>query len=181
MVSSRIFAALFLFSSIVVAQSIDPSKVGTVHVYREGRLLKDVAITADGENVVALSPHKIATFYLFPGYHQLTLESGEISPTAFFKAEAGGEYFFQVSYEHVVSATSIRDLRVGLSMQERFVGEAELREVTIDQSKLIEILALSHPCGAESTGPNLTNVIMDPNPKNPERSPCLAANQVIGQ
>jgi hypothetical protein len=60
----------------------------------------------------------MATFYLFPGYHELTLRSGEISPGASFKAEPGGEYFFKADYEPVVSATSLKDVSVSLSMQQ---------------------------------------------------------------
>ena len=92
---------------------------------------------------------KIATFYLSPGYHELTLRSGEISPTASFKVEPGKEYFFKVDYEHVVSETSVRDLRVSLSLQPDTGDAVELREVTIDLSKLMQILALSNPRGLE--------------------------------
>jgi hypothetical protein len=149
MLPSRIVAAVFLLSSLLSAQSIDTSKVGTVHVYREGRLLVGVSLSVDGNDIVSLTPHKIATFYLLPGYHELTLRSGEISPTASFKAEAGEEYFFKVDYEHVVSATSLRALSVSLSLQPNTGDADELREVTIDLSKLMQILALSNPRGLE--------------------------------
>jgi hypothetical protein len=149
MLLSRIIAAVFLFSSLLSAQSVDKSKVGTVHVYREGRLLVGVSLSVDGNDIVSLTPHKIATFYLYPGYHELTLQSGEISPTASFHVEPGEEYFFKVSYEHVVSPTSLRDLRVGLSLQPNTGDADELGEVTIDLSKLMEILALSNPRGLE--------------------------------
>jgi hypothetical protein len=148
MLPSRIFTAVFLLSSLLRAQSIDTSKVGTVHVYREGRLLVGVSLSADGNDIVSLTPHKIATFYLFPGYHELTLRAGEISPTASFKVQPGEEYFFKVDYEHVVSPTSLRDLRVGLSLQPNTGDAVELREVTIDPSKLIQVLALSNPLGS---------------------------------
>ena len=37
---SRIFAAIFVFTSLAgFTQSIDSTKVATVHVYRQGRLL----------------------------------------------------------------------------------------------------------------------------------------------
>jgi hypothetical protein len=115
---ARILAVVLLFSPLFgVAQSIDTSKVATVHVYRKGRLLIGVSLSADGNKIASLTPHKIVTFYLFPGYHELTLQSGEICPSALFKAEAGGEYFFQLDYEHVVSAASPRGLSVSLSMQ----------------------------------------------------------------
>jgi hypothetical protein len=89
----RRFALFLLFSSLMVGQSIDSSKVATVHVYRQGRLLIAVSVFADGKRVVALTPHKSATFYLVPSYHELTMQSGEISPTASFKAVAGKEIF----------------------------------------------------------------------------------------
>jgi hypothetical protein len=98
-------------------------------------------VLADGTKVVALTPHKSATFYLLPGYHELTMQAGEISPTASFKGVAGGEYYFQMDYEHVVSSTSLRDLKVSLSMQPNISGSEELREVSIDQSSLLEILS----------------------------------------
>jgi hypothetical protein len=102
---------------------------------------------------------KIATFYLSPGYHELTLRSGEISPTASFKVEPGKEYFFKVDYEHVVSATSLRDLRVSLSLQSDTGHADELGEVTIDPSQLIQILASSNPLGLEpaSSTPSFSN------------------------
>jgi hypothetical protein len=113
----RTFALFFLFSSVLLGQSIDATKVATVHVYRQDRLLIAVSVYADGKRVAALTPHKSATFYLVPGYHELTMQSGEICPTAAFKAVAGKEYFLQLDYEHVVSATSPRDLSATLSMQ----------------------------------------------------------------
>jgi hypothetical protein len=115
---ARILTVVLLFSPLFgVAQSVDASKVATVHVYRKGRLSIGVSLSADGAKIASLTSHKIVTFYLLPGYHELTLQSGEISPSALFKAEAGGEYFFRLDYEHVVSATSLRDLSLSLSMQ----------------------------------------------------------------
>lgn len=146
---SRIAAVVFLLSSLVPAQSIDTSKVGTVHVYREGRLLVGVCLSVDGNDIVSLTPHKIAKFYLYPGYHELTLRAGEISPMASFKVEPGEEYFFKVDYEHVVSATSLRDLRVSLNLEPGTGDADELREVTIDLSQLMQILAESNPHGLE--------------------------------
>jgi hypothetical protein len=132
---------------MALAQTIDASKVGTVHVYREGRLLKGVSLFADGQNVGSLSPHQVATFYLVPGHHELTLQSGEICPRASFETRAGAEYFFRADYEYVVSATSLRDLRVSLSVQPNAGDADDLREMTIDESKLTEILAKSNPGG----------------------------------
>jgi hypothetical protein len=163
MMSSRLIAAMFLASSLLHAQSIDKSKVGTVHVYREGRLLIGVSVSADGNDIVSLTPHNIATFYLNPGYHELTLRSGEISPSASFTAAPGEEYFFKVDYEHVVSATSLRDLKVSLSVEPNTGDADELREVKIDQSKLINILQQSNPRGVEpvnsTTGPSSVSPI----------------------
>jgi hypothetical protein len=146
---SRTIAAMFLASSLLHAQSIETSKVGTVHVYRDGRLLVGVSVSADGHDIVTLTPHNIATFYLSPGYHELTLRAGEISPCASFTAASGGEYFFKVDYEHVVSATSLRDLKVSLSLEPNAGDADELREVKIDQSKLMDILEQSNPGGVE--------------------------------
>ena len=153
----RYFALFFLVSRLLVGQSIDATKVATVHVYRQGRLLTAISVLADGNRVVALTPHKSATFYLVPGYHQLTMQPGEISPTASFKAVAGNEYFFELEYEHVVSATSLRDLSVTLSMQPKMTDADELREVTIDQSSLLAILAQSNPDGLEPIDPLLSD------------------------
>ena len=47
MMLSRIVGAVFLVSSVLSAQSIDTSKLGTVHVYREGRLLIGVSLSVD--------------------------------------------------------------------------------------------------------------------------------------
>jgi hypothetical protein len=150
MMPSRLIAAAFLISSLLPAQSIDASKVGTVHVYREGRLLIGVSLSVDGNDVVSLTPNKIATFYVSPGYHNLTLRSGEISPSASFKAAPGKEYFFKLDYEQVSSATSVRDVSVSLSMLPN-TGNAEgLQEVKIDQSKLMDILEQSNPRGLET-------------------------------
>jgi hypothetical protein len=151
LMSSRIVAAVFLVSSLLSAQSIDTSKISTVHVYREGRLLIGVSLSVDGNDIVSLTLHRIATFYLLPGYHELTLRSGEISPSVSFKAEPGEEYFFKVEYKHVDSATSLRDLRLSLSLQPDTGDADELREVTIDLSKLMQVLVLSNPGGLEPT------------------------------
>ncbi len=172
----RMLSVLLLFSSLG-GQSVDTSKVATVHVYRQGRLLIGVSVFADGNKVVALTPHKSATFYLIPGYHELTMQSGEISPTASFKAVAGEEYFFQLDYEHVVSATSLRDLRVSLSMQPNMTGADELREVTIDQNTLLEILSQSNPDGLEPRDPILT----DANTNPAERTTYAPARTAISQ
>jgi hypothetical protein len=153
----RNLALFLLYSSMMVGQSIDTRKVATVHVYRQGRLLVAVSVLADGNKVVALTPHKSATFYLLPGYHALTMQSGELSPTASFKAEAGKEYFFQLDYEHVISATSLRDLSVTLTMQPKITGADELREVTIDQTDLLAILSQSNPAGLEPSDPILAD------------------------
>jgi hypothetical protein len=149
MMPSRSIAAVFLLSSVLTAQSIDAGKVGIVHVYREDRLLIGTSLSVDGNDIVSLTPHKSATFYVSPGYHELTLRSGEISPSASFKAEPGKEYFFKMDYEHVASATSLRDLRLSLCLQ--LNGDVDqLREAKIDQSKLMDILEQSNPRGFES-------------------------------
>jgi hypothetical protein len=153
----RYFALCFLVSSMLVGQSIEASKVATVHVYQQGRLLIAVSVFVDGNRVVTLTPHKSATFYLVPGYHELAMQSGEISPTAAFKVAAGKEYFFDLEYEHAVPATSLRDLSVTLSMQPKMTDADELQEVTIDQSSLLAILAQSNPDGLEPTDPVLTD------------------------
>jgi hypothetical protein len=163
--SSRFVAAVFLVSTVALAQTIDASKVGTVHVYREGRLLQGVSLFADGQNVASLSPHRMATFYLLPGYHELTLQSGEICPKVSFETRAGGEYFFRADYEHVVSATSLRDLKVSLSVQPDPGDAEDLRKVMIDQSKLTEILTQSNPGGLEPADSTST----DANAKTPTR------------
>jgi hypothetical protein len=153
----RKFALFFLLSPLMIGQTIDAGKLATVHVYRQGRLLTAVSVFVDGNRVVALTPHKSATFYLVPGYHVLTMQSGEMSPTASFKAVAGKEYIFQLAYEHVVSATSLRELSVSLSMEPEIKSADELREVTIDQSDLLAILAQSNPDGLEPKDPILTD------------------------
>jgi hypothetical protein len=149
--SFRFVAAASLVSTMALAQTIDARKVGTVHVYREGRLLKGVSLFADGRNITSLSPHQVATFYLLPGYHELTLQSGEICPKASFETRAGGEYFFRADYEYVVSPTSLRDLRVSLSMQPNAGDSEDVRELSIDESKLTEILNQSNPGGLAPT------------------------------
>jgi hypothetical protein len=153
----RTFALFFLLSPLMIGQTMDASKVATVHVYRQGRLLTEVSVFVDGNRVVSLAPHKSATFYLVPGYHELTMQSGEIGPAASFKAVAGREYIFQLAYEHVVSATSLRELSVSLSLEPEIKGADELREVTIDQSDLLAILAQSNPDGLEPKDPILTD------------------------
>ncbi len=164
--SCRFVAAAFLVSSMALAQTIDASKVGTVHVYREGRLLRGVSLYADGKNVTSLSPHRMATFYLVPGYHELVLQSGEICPKASFETRAGEEYFFRADYEYVVSATSLRDLKVSLSVQPNAGNAEDLREMTIDENKLTEILAQSNSRGLEPTDSTSTGA----NAKTAEQS-----------
>jgi hypothetical protein len=122
---ANILAGVLLFSSLFgIAQSINASKVATVHVYRKGIVVIGVSLSTDGTNIVSLTPHKILTFCLFPGYRELTLQSGEISSGAFFKAEAGGEYFFRLDYKHVVSSASLRDLRLSLNATESILRKS---------------------------------------------------------
>lgn len=131
MMPSRLIAALFLSSSLLLAQSVDASKVGTVHVCRQGEF--EISLSVDGNHLVSLNNRdKVATFYVLPGYHELTLRSGDIGPSASFKAAPGGEYFFTVNYERVVSKTSSRDLRVSLSMQPNAGPTAEPRYAKVD-------------------------------------------------
>jgi hypothetical protein len=130
MMPSRLIAALFLSSSLLTAQSFDASKVGTVHVCRRGRF--EVSLSVDGKDIVSTNQDKIATFYVLPGYHQLVLRSGEISPSASFTAVPGGEYFFNVNYQRVVSARIPGELRVSVSMQSNAGGTGELREARMD-------------------------------------------------
>jgi hypothetical protein len=153
----RNFALFLLCSSLMSGQSIDTHKVATVHLYRQGRLLVAVSVLADGNRVVALTPHKSTTFYLVPGYHVLALQSGEMSPSAAFKAVAGKEYFFELDYEHVVSSTSLRDLSVTLRMQPKIMGADELREVEVDPATLLQILSQSNPDGLEPGDAILTD------------------------
>jgi hypothetical protein len=153
----RSLAPFFLFSSLLLGQSIDASKVATVHVYRQGSLLIAVTVFADGNRVVALTPPKSATFYLVPGYHKLTMQSGEISPAVTFKAVEGREYFLQLDYEPVASATFLRQLSVTLNMEPNMRGAEESREVTIKQSDLLAILSQSNPDGLEPIDPILTD------------------------
>jgi hypothetical protein len=153
----RSLAPFFLFSSLLLGQSIDASKVATVHVYRQGSLLIAVTVFADGNRVVALTPPKSATFYLVPGYHKLTMQSGEISPAVTFKAVEGREYFLQLDYEPVASATFLRQLSVTLNMEPNIRGAEESREVTIKQSDLLAILSQSNPDGLEPIDPILTD------------------------
>jgi hypothetical protein len=66
-------------------------------------------------------------------------------------------------------------------MQEPIEGEDELREVTIEQSKLMEILAPGSHCLAEPADPHLSTVKMHADTKLVEPSPCLAENRITGQ
>jgi hypothetical protein len=145
---SRIFTVIFLFTSLAgFPQSINPTKVATVHVYREGRLLVETSLSADGNPVASLTPHQSVTFYLAPGYHELTMQSGEISPMASFRAEVGQQYWFRLNYEHIVSATSLREPSVSLTMQPNGPNEDDIRAVTMQQGKLLDILKKSSPHG----------------------------------
>jgi hypothetical protein len=158
---TRIFTAIFLFTSLAgFPQSINLSKVATVHVYREGRLLVETSLSADGNAVASLTPHQSVTFYLAPGYHELTMQSGEISPMASFRAEVGQQYWFRLNYEHVVSATSLREPSVSLTMQPNGPNEDDIRAVTMRQGKLLDILKKTSPRGfaiEDATEPGATS------------------------
>jgi hypothetical protein len=157
---SRIFTAIFLFTSLAgFPQSINPTKVVTVHVYREGRLFVETSLSADGNPVAFLTPHESVTFYLVPGYHELTMQSGEISPMVSFQAEVGRQYWFRLNYEHMVSATSLREPSVSLTMQPNGPTEDDVRAVTMQQEKLLDILRKSTPHGfarGDATVPGAT-------------------------
>jgi hypothetical protein len=123
---SHLISALFLSSSLLAAQATNAGKVSTVHVRREGRF--EVSVSLDGHDIGCLKRDEIATFYVLPGYHQLALRSGEISPSASFKAAPGGEYFFKVNYEHAGSEESPRGLQVSLSAEPYARAAGEPRE-----------------------------------------------------
>jgi hypothetical protein len=145
---SRILTTLFLFTSLVgFTQTINPSKVATVHVYRRGRLLVDTSLSVDGIAIASVTPYESVTFYLAPGYHELAMRSEEISPILSFGAEAGREYWFQLNYEHVVSATSLREPSVSLTMEPNEPNDDDIRAVIIMQEKLLDILRKSSPRG----------------------------------
>jgi len=126
--------------------------------------LVETSLFADGNPVVSLTPYESATFYLRPGQHELTMQSGEISPSVSFLAEMGQQYWFKLNYEHVVSATSIRDLGVSLTMQRNIPDGDEIREATIEQSRLLEILEKSGPHGL----PNRFSRVPDERPRAAE-------------
>ena len=130
MMPSRLITALFLSSSLLAAEATNAGKVSTVHVRREGRF--EVSLSLDGNDIGSLNGDKLATFYVLPGYHQLVLRSGEISPIASFEAAPGGEYFFKVSYDHVVSEKSPRGLRVSLTTEPATGAAGELRAAKSD-------------------------------------------------
>jgi hypothetical protein len=157
---SRIFTAIFLFTSLAgFPQSINPTRVATVHVYREGRLLVETSLSADGNPVAFLTPHESVTFYLAPGYHELTMRSGEVSPMVSFQAEVGRQYWFRLNYEHVVSATSLREPSVSLTMQPNGPTDDDVRAVALQQGKLLDILWKSSPHGfarGDATVPDAT-------------------------
>jgi hypothetical protein len=131
------------------AQNIDATKVATVHVYRQGRLSVGIPFKIDGNKVGSLSLHKILTFYVAPGYHEITIRFGPNSPTAAFMAEAGQDYFFQMDYEHTMSMLSPISLSITLTQQQGIADREKLQEQKIDAKKLNEILAMSNPQGLE--------------------------------
>jgi hypothetical protein len=160
---SRIFVAVFLFTSLAgFTQSVNPSKVATIHVYRQGRLLVETALSVDGNAVASVTPHESVTFYLAPGDHELTMRSGEISPIVSFRAEAGQQYWFRLDYEHVVSATSLREPSVSLTMEPKGPDENEVRAVTMQPEKLLDILKKSSPHGFVVEGVALPGAAPDP-------------------
>jgi hypothetical protein len=111
---TRILAVICLFSPLLgVAQSPDRSKVATVHICSKGLLVIGVSLSVDGSKIGSLASHDSTC----SPDHELTLQSGEIRPSALFKAEAGGEYFFRLEYKQAVSATSLRGSTLSLSMQ----------------------------------------------------------------
>jgi hypothetical protein len=75
------------------------------------------------------------------------MQSGEISPMASFRAEVGQQYWFRLNYEHVVSATSLREAIASLTMLPKGPDADDVREVTMAQSKLLDILKKSSPHG----------------------------------
>jgi hypothetical protein len=85
----------------------------------QGRIVIGVSLSVGASKIGSLASHKGVALYVFPGYHELTRQSGEISPSALFKTEAGGEYFFRLEYEQVVASTSLRGSILSLSMQPR--------------------------------------------------------------
>jgi hypothetical protein len=59
------------------------------------------------------------------------MQSGEMSPVVFFQAEGGQQYWLRLNYEHVVSAASLRDLTVSLTMQPKGPDADAVRRLKI--------------------------------------------------
>jgi hypothetical protein len=107
----------------------------------------------------------MATFYLAPGYHELTLQSGEICPAVSFESQPGAQYYFRADYEYVVSPTSLRDLKISLSMDPNPGNDDDLRAVPIDSSKLTDILAQCNPSGQKPTDATSSDANALPSPE----------------
>jgi len=138
-----------LFCLPISAQTIDTTKVATVHVYRQGRFSIGFPLLVDGNKVESLGLHKILTFYVAPGYHEVSTRLGPNSPTVAFTAEGGQDYFFQMDYEHAMFPTSPSQISLTLTQQQGIVDQEKLQEEKIDAKKLDEILAKSNPLGLE--------------------------------
>lgn len=151
-VSLRIFSLvlvnfLLLPCLSISAQNIDTTKVATVHVYSQGRWAAGgFRISVDGNTLKSLGNHKIATFYISAGYHEISARFTN-SPIAAFKAEAGKEYFFQMDFEHGFS--NLSPMSLTLTQQNGIVDRENLKEEKIDSAKLNEILEKCNPNGLE--------------------------------
>jgi hypothetical protein len=86
--------------------------------------------TDRAQNLFLMAHNPDSVIYLAPSYHQLTMQSGEISKGgASFRAEVGQQYWFRLNYEHVVSATSLKEPSVSLTMRPNGPNEDDIRAV----------------------------------------------------
>jgi hypothetical protein len=145
---SVVLVNFFLLPSLSIsAQNVDSTKVATVHVYRQGRFSVGLPVAVDGNKIASLGLHKILTFYVSPGYHEVNSRVGQFNPTVSFKAEAGQDYFFQMDWEH--GLTTFSPMSLTLTQQNGIVDREKLKEENLDSARLNEILEKCNPKGLE--------------------------------
>jgi hypothetical protein len=102
----------------------------------------------DGVKIAKLGDHKQATFRVVPGYHEISIKCGSLTPTRAFKAEPGKHYFFQMEYEHNKLVMNLNDVSITLTQVDS-VLDLTTKEEKLSDSELANILAKANPTGAE--------------------------------
>jgi len=124
----------------------DRTKAAVVHLYRSGAGAERFTVTLDGEKILKLGNHKLVTFYIEPGKHELSLKFGNRNPTALVNAVAGQEYFVHADCEVSVERAFFNGpnaVSLSLEVERGIENPDKVKPEALDDAELSEVYAVS--------------------------------------